>query len=116
MLDGVLRTGIAKDKEPHIHLRRSYHIEFLDKQLDELKIQRFRPDNDRTGSKIWHDHNLWRLGNFFSLSILHHGLFRPSVYIEQCLGQALRVGFLQRISPKFGFAIHDSDSQIIYES
>ena len=109
MRDSVLRTGIAKDKEAHIHLRRSYHIEFLDKQLDVLKIQRFRPDNDRTGPEIWHGHNLWWLGNFRRLSIFDYSLFRSRVDIEQCLGQALRVGLLQLISPKLGFAIHDGD-------
>ena len=107
--DGILRLGVAQDKESHIHQRHTLYIQLLDNLVDDLEIQWFGPDNDRTGPKIGHGHNLWRLRNFRRLSILHHGLFRSSVYIEQCLGQALRIGLLQLISPKLGFTIHDGD-------
>ena len=109
MRDGILRLGVAQDKESHIHQRHTLYIQLLDNLVDDLEIQWFGPDNDRTGPKIGHGHNLWRLRNFRRLSILHHGLFRSSVYIEQCLGQALRIGLLQLISPKLGFTIHDGD-------
>ena len=116
MLDGIFRLGVAQNKETHLNLWRPDSVQVLDDLFDEIKVQWFRPDNDRTGARIRDSHNLWWLWHFFGFSILHHGLFRPSVDIEQCLGQALRVGLLQLISPKLGITIHDGDGQIIYES